>query len=161
MLSKKLLVAPLAIFVLITLATLALRFAPDSWSGWKPATCLPNNCFCEVQRDGFIRQPSNTYSDLAYVLVGLLVLAIAQSDWTRGEHRNLMQTQRTYPILFGIAVIAIGVGSFFYHASLAFVGQWFDLMGMYLFASFALLYNYARLRPLRNTTYAIAYAVIN
>jgi hypothetical protein len=119
---------------------------------------MPNNCFCEPLRDSFIRQPINTYSNLAYVLVGLLILANARTDSARA---NLMSSHRAFPTVFGIATILIGVGSFFYHASLTFVGQWFDLMGMYLFASFALLYNLARLRPMRGTTFAVGYVVMN
>lgn len=152
---------PLAIFALIVLAALALDFIDYSWSGWLPATCMPDHCFCEAQRDGLIRQPINTYSNLAFVLVGLLIVAGAQDDWRRGERRNRMQAQRALPFIFGGAVILIGLGSFFYHASLTFIGQWFDVMGMYLFASFALIYNYARLRPIRATTFAIAYVVMN
>lgn len=149
---------PFVIFALVALASLALAFVPYAWTGWQPATCLPNNCFCESLRKGFIRQPINTYSNLAYLLIGLLILAHARSDNAR---TNLMSSHRAYPIVFSIATMVIGVGSFFYHASLTFIGQWFDVMGMYLFASFALLYNLARLRPLRGTTFAVGYVVMN
>ena len=148
----------LILFALITLASLALAFVNYSWTDWQPATCLPNNCFCEPLRDGFIRQPINTYSNLAYILVGLLILAHARDAQARA---NLMSSHHAYPLIFGGVTMAIGVGSFFYHASLTFVGQWFDLVGMYLFASFALLYTLARLRPMRGTTFAIGYVVMN
>ena len=148
----------IALFVLIALVSLALAFVNYSWVSWQPATCLPNNCFCESLRDGFIRQPINTYSNLAYVLVGLLILAHARHSDARA---NWMSSQRAYPIVFGGATVAIGVGSFFYHASLTFLGQWLDLMGMYLFAGFALLYNLARLRPMRGTTFALGYVAMN
>ena len=155
--SRNVLIA-IAIFVLIALASLALASVNYSWTSWQPATCLPNNCFCESLRDGFIRQPINTYSNLAYVLVGLLILTNAKHDNARA---NLLSSHRAYPLVFGSAAMAIGVGSFFYHASFTFVGQWFDLMGMYLFASFALLYTLARLRPMRGATFAFGYVVVN
>ena len=25
------------------------------WEGWRPATCMPDHCFCEQVRDGAIR----------------------------------------------------------------------------------------------------------
>jgi hypothetical protein len=148
----------IAIFALITLASLAPALVNYSWASWQPATCLPNNCFCEPLRAGFIRQPINTYSNLAYILVGLLILASTRSDPARA---NLLSSHRAYPLVFGGATMAIGVGSFFYHASLTFVGQWFDLMGMYLFANFALMYTLARLRPMRGATFALGYIVMN
>jgi hypothetical protein len=43
-------------------------------------------------------------------------------------------------------VILIGLGSWFYHASLAFVGQGFDVAGMYLLGTFMVLYGYYLLR---------------
>ena len=142
----------------ITLAFLALAFVNYSWASWQPATCLPNNCFCESLRAGFIRQPINTYSNLAYILVGLLILAGACGGPARA---NLLSSHRAYQLVFGGATTTIGVGSFFYHASLTFVGQWFDWMGMYLFASFALLYTLARLRPMRGAIFALGYVVTN
>ena len=148
----------IAIFALITLASLALALVNYSWASWQPATCMPDNCFCEPLRDGFIRQPVNTYSNLAYILVGLLILTNARRDKARA---NLLLSHRAYSLVFGGATMAIGVGSFFYHASFTFVGQWFDLMGMYLFASFALLYTLARLRPMRGATFALGYVAVN
>ncbi len=157
----KLFLAPVSIFMLVALVSLALYFAPSAWATWQPATCMPDHCFCEAQRAGFIRQPINAYSNLAFVLVGLLILANARDDWRRGLRANAMQTQRAFPMILGVSTIVIGVGSFFYHASLTFVGQWFDVMGMYLFASFALVYNYLRLRPIRPVMFALAYVVMN
>ena len=157
----KFFVAPLAIFAVVAVASLALNGIDYTWSSWQPATCMPGNCFCELQRDGLIRQPINTYSNLAFVLVGLLILAIGREDGRRGEPRNAMQSQRAFWMVFGLAAIAIGAGSFFYHASLTFVGQWFDVMGMYLFITFALAYNYARLRPIRPAIFVIGYVVMN
>ncbi len=158
---RSILITPLAIFAVIALGSVALNWVNYSWANWLPASCMPNHCFCEALGDGFIRQPVNTYSNLAFVLVGLLMLAIGRDDWRRGAKNNLMQSERSYPIIFGVAAIVIGVGSFFYHASMTFVGQWFDVMGMYLFATLALVYTYARLRPIRPKMVLLAYIVVN
>jgi len=40
------------------------------WSDLAPATCLPDSCFCEAIGDGLIRQPSNTWSNPGFCLVG-------------------------------------------------------------------------------------------
>ena len=153
---RSLLFAPLLIFALIVLATASLNWLNYTWAGWRLATCMPNSCFCEATRDGFlVRQPANTYSNLSFVLVGLLILGQA------GTRREGTRPPRAHSMVYGLAVTAIGAGSFFYHASLTFTGQWFDLMGMYLLATFIALYNLSRLRPLGGLVFATAYVVLN
>jgi hypothetical protein len=66
-----------------------------------------------------------------------------------------------YSITFGFAVVVIGLGSFFYHASLTFAGQWFDVMGMYLLMSFAVLYRLASLYPFGGARFALIYGAAN
>ncbi len=128
---------PFALFLLITLALMPLSWLPAPWSMWRPATCLPDACFCEAIGAGFIRQPIDTWSNLAFVLVGLLILEdVLRPSSTRS---NLLAQRRTYGVVYAVAVILIGLGSWFYHASLTFVGQWFDVMGMYLLGTFMVL----------------------
>ena len=141
----------------IAMATLA--FPDHSWAGWRPATCMPSDCFCEAIRGGLVAQPINTYSNLAFVLVGFWIAGSA--GHARERDMNPMLHQRAYPLTFGVATVIIGLGSLFYHASLAFVGQWFDVMGMYLLGSFLVLYNIARLRPVRGDVFVLTYAGAN
>jgi hypothetical protein len=72
-----------------------------------------------------------------------------------------MTRQRAYPVLYGIALMLIGLGSTFYHASLTFAGQFFDVMGMYMLACFILLYNVSRLTALNAKTFVLAYLALN
>jgi dihydroceramidase len=46
--------------------------------------------------------------------------------------------------LFWAATTLIGLGSAFFHASLSFVGQTFDVLGMYLLATLVLLWSAQR-----------------
>jgi hypothetical protein len=55
----------------------------------------------------------------------------------------------------------IGLGSAFYHASLTFAGQFFDVMGMYLLASFILLYNISRVSAFSRRKFVSAYLALN
>ena len=148
---------PVAIFAIITLVGVVFGvFGNYSWANWLRATCYPN-CFCEAARGGPIEQLSNTYSNLVYVLIGLLII------WgnKRNEEKNLMESSSAYPITYGVTVIAIGAGSFFYHGSLTEVGRWFDWFGMYLYASFIILYNASRLRRLSGTQFVVVYVIFN
>jgi hypothetical protein len=82
-------------------------------------------------------------SSLAFVLVGAWILA-----------RSPMK-------LYGAATIAIGLGSAFFHASLTFVGQVVDILGMYLLVTFMLLFNASRLWPRIAAHFGILYAGLN
>ncbi len=159
MLSLRPFIRSVALFLLITLALIPLNWLPAPWAAWRPATCMPDACFCEAIGTGFIRQPIDTWSNLAFVLVGLLIL----EDVLRpaSARSSLLIRRRGYGLVYAFAVILIGLGSWFYHASLTFAGQWFDVMGMYLLGTFMVLYNVARLRPLGNRTFAVGYVLFN
>jgi hypothetical protein len=152
-------IRPFTLFLLMTVVLVPLSWLPESWAAWQPATCMPDACFCEAIGPGFVRQPIGTWSNLAFVLVGLLIL----EDVLRpaSARSNLLAQRRTYGVVYAVAVILIGLGSWFYHASLTFVGQWFDVMGMYLLGTFMLLYCCARLRPLSSRTFALSYVLFN
>ena len=92
------------------------------WSGWAPATCMPDGCFCEAVRAGTIAQPANFWSSFAFVLVAIVL-------WMNGGRR-----------LYVAALFLVGTGSAFYHASLTFAGQVADMSGMYFVATFAILH---------------------
>ncbi len=152
-------VRPSVLVLSVTLALGMLSRLPSPWAAWPPATCMPEACFCESVGDGFVRQPIDTWSNLAFVSVGVLILEdVLRPSTTRS---NLLAQRRAYGVIYALAVIVIGLGSWFYHASLTFAGQWFDVMGMYLLGTFMVLYNMARLRPLSNRAFAIGYVVFN
>ena len=124
---------------------------PIAWEGWRPATCLPGNCFCEALSGGPVVQPANAWSSLAFVAAGLLVAhypALAGA----GGGRNRMARDPVNRHLYGYAMAATGLGSFFYHASLTFAGQVADMTGMYLLITFALLYALPRMGSARAVT---------
>jgi len=109
----------------------------SAWASWRPATCLPDDCFCEGLRDSLIRQPANTWSSLAFVAVALWVAA-RLTRRTRSERIVFAGAEAG---LFLGALVLVGLGSAFYHASLTFIGQVFDVSGMYLVATFILLHR--------------------
>jgi hypothetical protein len=120
-----------------------------SWAGWRPATCMPDACFCERVRDGAIRQPVNTWSNLAFFLSGLAVVAFGGLDrlvGSRSGRLNPMRAHFVYPAVLGVATALIGLGSTIYHSSMTFVGQSMDVISIYLLLGFMLVYNLSRAR---------------
>ena len=104
------------------------------WEGLSPATCVPN-CFCEaVGLDGSLRQPVNTWSSTAFILAGVWLFALINGRADKHGPRF----ENAYAILRASCAIIIGIGSAFLHASLTLVGQFLDVLGMYLLATFML-----------------------
>lgn len=66
-----------------------------------------------------------------------------------------------YAVIFGISSIVTGVGSAFYHASLTFIGQFFDVLGMFMLATFMLVYAFERIWTLRLATSIGLFLTIN
>jgi hypothetical protein len=66
----KFFVAPLITFVVILGIAAALSFINYSWSNWKPASCMPANCFCEAIHRGTVAQLANTWSSFYTIIRG-------------------------------------------------------------------------------------------
>lgn len=105
------------------------------WSDFEPATCMPDACFCEAVRDGLIRQPSNTWSNLGFCLAGVWMAV----EW--GRQRDVGGLRSVEAALFALAVFLVGVTSGLYHASLTFFGQTLDVQAMYLVVLLAFAVN--------------------
>lgn len=145
-----------AVFISVMTVLVLVALPSGVWAGWQPATCLKSGCFCEAANTHSpIRQTANTYSSLAFVFSGMLVLAQMRQPKTTRRLSGI------YTAIMGIASIIIGVGSAFYHASLTFIGQFFDVFGMFLLAAFALVYAWERIWDLRLTTTLSLYLALN
>ncbi len=136
----KRIVTALILAALSALAIVALlsMLGPD-WAKYAPATCTSTRCFCETPRIGaLIVQPANSWSSYGYVFAGFLMIVLASGrDWASAMPRGAA-------ITFGVAAIAVGLGSVLLHATLTLWGQFFDVLGMYLVASFMLVSALAR-----------------
>jgi hypothetical protein len=96
---------------------------------------MPDRCFCESVGAGAVRQPANSLSSGAFVIVA--IAALWQARTGHGVHRRAAGR-------VAVAVSLVGVGSAFFHATLTFWGQTADVLGMYLVATFLLLESIAK-----------------
>jgi hypothetical protein len=131
-----------------------------AWESWRPAVCMPDDCFCEALRPGLIRQPANTFSNLGFVLVGLAILIWGWRRARGGEDAPL-GSSRMLTTAYGLIVVFLGVGSACLHATMTYAGQWIDVLSMFLFPSFLALYNATRLGWLTRRLFWPVFAAVN
>ncbi len=146
----------LALTALCALAFLAVLVAiGPSWATYLPATCTETRCFCELPRSGaMVVQPANTWSSFAYVLVGFLMIVVAD---LRGRASAMPAlASRT----LGVTAIVAGLGSGLLHATLTLWGQFFDVVGMYLIGSFLLIRALTRWRRIPDGAAIILYVAL-
>ena len=98
------------------------------WSGYQQ----PNVDWCEAELCSWITNPADTWSNLAYLVIALLM-------WRDARARG----SRTLS-LFAPASVVVGGFSFAFHASYTFVFQFLDFVGMFVFALLAVAVNLRR-----------------
>lgn len=144
----------LIIFLVIILGLAAQQ--PLEIAAWQPATCLSlEGCFCEAIRSGTVKQPVNAWSSLAFTLAGFLVAGRA---WRLLREPGFASGKAA---LYAASLVVIGLGSAFYHATLTFVGQFFDVMGMYLLATFLVVADLQMLGWVRRNWFGRIYISLN
>lgn len=128
-----------ALGILGVLALLYIILGNIMW-GANPSITLTN--FCEKVGTGIIKEPMNTFSNLAYVLVGLVILWQLPSLQKEGD--NPMNSRGVFPVIYAAGSIYIGVGSFAMHGTNTNWGANMDWSGMLFFISFPIYYNLSR-----------------
>ena len=92
----------------------------------------PNVNWCEPMVCGYINEPANTWSNLPYLIIGLVLLKKIKT-----------QPLRAFPY----AVFVMGALSFVFHATNNYLTQYLDFLGMFLMMSFLVAFNFKRLFP--------------
>ncbi len=123
--------------LLVTLALVGLsRTGHDRnvWEGWRESRELWHPGYAErVYANEVFRTRANTWSNLAFVLVGLYSLALGWHDLRRPSPSGAGYLVRTpaLSLTFGLACCYLGAGSGLFHASLTRFGQQLDVAAMY------------------------------
>jgi hypothetical protein len=120
-------------------------------------------CFCEQPRPAGVAQPANTWSNLAFVAVGLAIAIQHDRVRRRGrapERRNPMTTTSFHPTLYAGVTALLGPGSMALHASMTVWGGRLDVLSMYLWVGLVIVYALGRLVPLRPGAFLAAFAAL-
>jgi hypothetical protein len=134
-----------------------LLFVALGWPG-DPDSCMnatPNTCFCEFFEPGDVlahargvRQPVNTWFNLYSIATAGLVafrLFCDRKDGVSGE--NVMRSDNFIADFYVFAVLFLGLGSMWFHASIVGWAGNFDGLSMYIYAAFLVFYTLRRLVP--------------
>ncbi|NNC96118.1 MAG: hypothetical protein HKN92_11195 [Chitinophagales bacterium] len=136
----------IALFIAITGLLIVFLDAYKShniWGGWEAAFGNAYS-FCELDRGPCsVRQPINTWSNLGFLIVGLISLTFGINDFRRRKinTQSLIVKYPAFSIMMGISCIYVFFGSFFYHASLTYFFQKMDITGIYALMISILAYN--------------------
>lgn len=106
--------------------------------------------FCEVARSGVVRQPANSWSNLGFVVAGLLIASRVSSASVMPVG---LQT------FFACVVVVLGPASAAMHATQSSLGGHLDMMSMYLVAGFAAAYAWVRVVRRGPAAFFTAYAI--
>jgi hypothetical protein len=121
------------------------------WLGWLGTDVGRGANFCEAARDSVVRQPANTFSNMGFVVAGLLIA------WHAGVRENVgtgLSAHRKLATAIACLVVLLGPASAAMHATQSAIGGHLDMASMYLVASFAAAY--AVMRWLRGGTLLFA-----
>ena len=143
---------PLAItgtLAMVSVGLLVLAVA----HGWLGPDVGRGADFCEVERRGAVRQPANSWSNLGFVLAGLMIA------WHAGRSLPTAAMPRGLQTAFACVVVLLGPASGAMHATQSSLGGHLDLLSMYLIAGFAASYAWVRWVRRGPVAFAAAYAV--
>ena len=108
--------------------------------------------FCEVARDGLLKQPANTVSNAGFVIAGLLAARHASA---RSAGAYVMSTPLATS--YACVVVLLGPASAAMHATQSAWGGHLDMLSMYLVAGFAASYAWVRWARRGPRAFAAAY----
>lgn len=123
-------------------------------NGWLGPDVGRGDGFCEAARDALVKQPANTFSNLGFVLAGLLI------GWHAGDPRRTIVANPTLATAYAMVVVLLGPASAAMHATRSAAGGHLDLLSMYLVAAFAFAYAVTRLFGRGTATFAVLWVVV-
>ena len=133
--------------MLLLFVFLNLHFDGSIWQTMQQSKSALTAEYCELDHYAhFFRQSINTYSNLAYFFLGMIVVLISFYDKKdKTENKNLVQQFPFISCFFGVCLIYLSIGSAFFHASLTWIGQRIDMNATYSICIVLIGISYYRL----------------
>lgn len=144
---------PMIIFALFTSLSVIFFKIFDGQYIWHKMALAGGNAFefCEFNDLGNVLvQTSNTWSNLGFLIVGLLLVFFGIKDHKlqhEEDKANLLLKYPFFSIIMGGSILYLFIGSFFYHASVTSIFQMLDQTGMYAIIFSFMAYHIFRVWP--------------
>ena len=126
------------VWATVSVIALALLWVTQSakeqnvWAGWRESGEFRRPAYRErIHAREVFRTRANTWSNLAYVVVGLYGIALGCRDLREGKGGAYLVRTPSLSFAFGAACCCLGIGSGLFHASLTRFGQQLDVASMY------------------------------
>ena len=98
--------------------------------------------WCERVSGGVFREPSNTLSNLGFMVSGLLMLKVLSAEGeSDSAAKNTFTGLNRLSVLYAVAVIYLGPVSWLMHGTHTAWGGWADNLSMVMYIIFPWLYN--------------------
>jgi hypothetical protein len=117
-------------------------------TGWPGEIGASGTEFCEAMRSGPVKQPINTWSNLGFVLVAVMIAAQAKLDLAREastKSGNPLVSSTSFTTTYSLTAVLIGAGSGALHASTTEWGARVDVYAMFVWAAWVASYSAMRL----------------
>lgn len=111
---------------------------------WVNNTEKKQGGYCEIHHDGLFLEPINTWSNLGFIIVGLII-AWQMMSGTFKMNINVLTQSDFISIFFSSMVVFLGPGSMMMHATYTSLGVEFDVLSEYLLCGFLVAYSTQRL----------------
>lgn len=145
-----------ALFVAVVLVSLFFLALINGWLGVWDHT---GDDFCEASRPGLIKQPSNTWSNIGFIVAGLtMAWQLAHEKYK--QNKNVFTQSNFTAIFFSSIAVFLGPGSMAMHATETSAGGFFDMLSMYLVAGFASAYAMQRFFSWNSLRFALCFVFI-
>lgn len=143
---------------LLTAILSVVLFAVAVVNGWFGPEGGIGDVFCEASRPGYIKQPANTFSNIGFIIAGL-VIAWQLSSEKFSLNQNSFTRTVFYGAFYSCLAVLLGPGSMALHATTASIGGFFDMLSMYLIAAFVLAYSMQRYFAWKPLQFTIVFSV--
>lgn len=151
---KIILITPvIALIVSLILFFIALK------NGWFGQPGFRGLDYCEHSRDALIKQPANTFSNIGFMIAGLIIAwQLMKEKFNAGKNR--LTSTLFYPTFFATLCVLLAPASMAMHATTTLIGSYFDVLSMYLLAAFMFSYAFIRLFNSSEPLFFLSFLVV-
>ena len=117
--------------------------------------------WCERVSGGLFREPANTLSNIGFMISGLFMLRILTAEnESNTEQDNAFTGLNRISVLYAVAVIYLGPGSWLMHGTHTEWGGWADNLSMVMYIIFPWLYNLKEMGRWSVSRFLLTYFII-